>query len=144
MVCGYSLLAMNSKIRAPFHIQLAVDGSEYSIAATQLISDLPLLPYSRITILGVVPPGQSIYESKLSGVIKQAEKTLGKKMVETEAVLLFGHAAKQLIEYGRVHQPDLMVIGAKGLYATLKILLGGVAHEVVENAGRWVVSTGAR
>jgi nucleotide-binding universal stress UspA family protein len=31
-----------------------------------------------------------------------------------------------------------MVMGAKGLYATLKILLGGVAHQVVEHA-RWPV-----
>ena len=31
-----------------------------------------------------------------------------------------------------------MVIGAKGLYATLKILLGGVAHQVIEHA-HWPV-----
>jgi nucleotide-binding universal stress UspA family protein len=68
----------------------------------------------------------------------QAEKALGKKAINTESVLLYGHAAKQLIEYGSEHRPDLMVIGAKGLYATLRILLGGVAHQVVEHA-RWPV-----
>lgn len=108
------------------------------MAATQLTADLPLLPHSRITVLGVVPPGQSVYESKLSAALTQAERTLGRKAVETESVLLFGHAAKELIRYGREHRPDLMIIGAKGLYATLKILLGGVAHQVVENA-RWPV-----
>ena len=61
-----------------------------------------------------------------------------RKAVETESVLLYGHAAKQLIEYGSEHRPDLMVIGAKGLYATLKILLGGLAQQVVEHA-RWPV-----
>jgi nucleotide-binding universal stress UspA family protein len=129
---------MNEKIPAPFHIQLAVDGSEYSTAATQLVSGLSLLPHSRITILGVVPPGQSRYESKLNLALMQAEKVLGRKAVETESVLLYGHVARQLIEYGSEHRPDLMVIGAKGLYATLKILLGGVAHQVVEHA-RWPV-----
>jgi len=64
-LCRYSTLAMNRKISAPFHIQLAVDGSEYSTASTQLIRDLPLPPHSCITILGVVPPGQSLYGSKL-------------------------------------------------------------------------------
>jgi nucleotide-binding universal stress UspA family protein len=87
----------------------------------------------------VVAPGQSRYESKLSAALLQAEKILGRKAVETDSVLLYGHAAKQLIEYGSQHRPDLMVIGAKGLYATLKILLGGVAHQVVEHA-RWPVS----
>ena len=135
---GYSPFAMNSKIPAPFRILLAVDGSEYSMAATQLVSDLLLLPHSRITILGVVPRGQSVYESKLNAALRQSEKMLGRKAIETESVLLFGHAAKELIKYGSEHRPDLMVIGAKGLYATLKILLGGVAHQVVENA-RWPV-----
>ena len=129
---------MNRKTHVPFHIQLAFDGSEYSMAAAQLVSDLSLLRHSRITILGVVPPGQSRYESKLSTALRQAEKILGRKAVETEAVLLYGHEAKQLIEYGSEHRPDLMVIGAKGLYATLKILLGGVAQQVVEHA-RWPV-----
>lgn len=137
-LCRYSTVAMNKKIPAPFHIQLAVDGSEDSIAATQLVSDLALLPHSHITILGVVPAGQSLYESKLRAALKQVEKTLGRKAVETESVLLYGHAAKQLIEYGMEHRPDLMVIGAKGLYATLKILLGGVAHQLIERA-RWPV-----
>jgi nucleotide-binding universal stress UspA family protein len=53
-------------------------------------------------------------------------------------MLLQGHAAKKLIEYGSEHRPDLMVMGAKGkgLYAILEILLGGTAHQVFENA-RW-------
>ena len=108
------------------------------MAATQLVSDLPLSRHSRITILGVVPPGQSLYESKLRAALMQAEKILGRKAVETRSVLLYGHAARRLIEYGSEHRPDLMVIGAKGLYATLKILLGGLAQQVVEQA-RWPV-----
>ena len=129
---------MNKKIPSSFHVQLAVDGSEHAMAATQLINDLSLPRNSRVTILGVVPPGQSLYESKLRAALMQAEKLLGRKAVETESVLLHGHAAKQLIEYGSEHRPDLMVIGAKGLYATLKILLGGLAQQVVEQA-RWPV-----
>jgi nucleotide-binding universal stress UspA family protein len=136
----YSQLDMNNKSSfvPPFRVQLAVDGSEHSMAATQLVSDLPLLRHSCITILGVVPPDQSRYESRLSAALIQAEKLLGRKAVETESVLLYGHAARQLIEYGIEHRPDLMVIGAKGLYATLKILLGGLAQQVVEHA-RWPV-----
>jgi nucleotide-binding universal stress UspA family protein len=137
---GYSQPDMNNKSSfvPPFRIHLAVDGSEHAMAATQLVSDLPLPRHSHITILGVVPPGQSLYESKLRAALMQAEKILGRKAVETESVLLYGHAARQLIEYGSEHRPDLMVIGAKGLYATLKILLGGLAQQVVEQA-HWPV-----
>jgi nucleotide-binding universal stress UspA family protein len=132
--CRYIISAMDKKTSSPFHVQLAVDGSEHAMAATRLVNDLSLPRNSRVTILGVVPPGQSLYESKLRAALLQAEKTLGRKAVETESVLLYGHAAKQLIEYGTENRPDLMVIGAKGLYATLKILLGGLAQQVVEQA----------
>ena len=135
---GYITAAMDIKKISPFHVHLAVDGSEHAMAATQLINDLSLPRNSRVTILGVVPPGQSLYESKLRAALMRAEKLLGRKAVETESVLLHGHAAKQLIEYGSEHRPDLMVIGAKGLYATLKILLGGLAQQVVEQA-HWPV-----
>lgn len=67
------------------------------MAAAQLVSELPLPPGGQITILGVVPPGQSLYESKLSTALKQAERALGGKAIESQAVLLYGHAAKQLI-----------------------------------------------
>src|SRR5690242_11899745 len=102
---------MNSKssLVPSFQIHLAVDGSDHAIAAAQLVNDLPLPRHSRITILGVVPSGQSRYESKLSTALMQAERILGRKAVETEATLLYGHVAKQLIEYGREHRPDLMV-----------------------------------
>lgn len=118
----------------PFQIQLAIDGSEYSTAAVHLLSDLPFPFGASITLLGVVTPGWPPDESMLIEAMEAAKKILEKDGIEIQTVLLFGHAAKQLIEYGHEHRPDLMVIGAKGLYATLKILLGGIAHQVVENA----------
>ena len=127
---------MNKKFSfpLPFQIQLAVDGSEYSTAAVRLLSDLPFPPGTSITLLGVVTPGRPPDEPMLHEAMEAAKKILKKDGIEVKTVLLFGHAAKQLIEYGREHRPDLMVLGAKGLYATLKILLGGIAHQVVENA----------
>jgi nucleotide-binding universal stress UspA family protein len=129
---------MNRENSAPFHIQLAVDGSEHSGAATQLVSDLRLSPDSQITILGVLTPNQLPGESALRTAITRAEQALSKTGVKTTSVLLHGHVARELLKYGRDHRPDLMVLGAKGLYATLKILLGGVTHQLVEQA-RWPV-----
>lgn len=108
------------------------------MAATQLITDLQLPRNSRVTILAVVSPDRSLSESKLRAALTQAEKFIARKAIDTTTVLLYGHPAKELIEYGTSHRPDLMLIGAKGLYATLKILLGGLAQQVVEQA-RWPV-----
>ena len=108
------------------------------MAATRLVSDLLLPPGSQITILGVLTPGQPPDESTLQAAMTKAEEILEGSAVKTQSILLHGHAAKKLIEYGSEDPPDLMVIGARGLYATLKILLGGIAHQVVENA-RWPI-----
>ena len=52
--------------------------------------------------------------------------------------LLYGHPAQALAEFAGEHEPDLIVMGAKGLRATLGILLGGVAQQMVEYS-RWPV-----
>jgi nucleotide-binding universal stress UspA family protein len=129
---------MNRQVPAPFRIQLAIDGSEYAIAATERVRDLLLPPGSQITILGVVTPGRPPDEGTLQTAMVKAEESLAGSGAETQTILLHGIAAKKLIEYGGEHAPDLMVMGAKGkgLYAILEILLRGTAHHVFENA-RW-------
>jgi hypothetical protein len=81
---GYIVSAMDKKPPSPFHVHLAVDGSEHAMAATQLINDLSLPRNSRVTILGVVSAGQSLYESKLRAALMQAERILGRTAVEEE------------------------------------------------------------
>jgi nucleotide-binding universal stress UspA family protein len=52
--------------------------------------------------------------------------------MHVEAILIAGNPAATLNAYAAEIQADLMLIGAKGLRATLGILLGGVAQQVVE------------
>jgi nucleotide-binding universal stress UspA family protein len=47
---------------------------------------------------------------------------------------VLGYPAEKIIETAKQMKPDLILIGAKGLRATLGILLGGVAQQVVEYA----------
>lgn len=83
----YSYLQMNKKMSSsqPLLIQLAVDGSEYAMAAARMLSDLPLPPGSRITILSVLTAGQSPSEEILRAAMENAEKILSKGQVETES-----------------------------------------------------------
>jgi nucleotide-binding universal stress UspA family protein len=129
---------MSGEIPAAFRIQLAVDGSEHSMAAAQLVGDLQLPPDSEITFLGVLTPGRPPGKSKLEAAFVQAEKILERSSIESKSKLLHGHPAKKIVEYGSEYLPDLMAIGAIGLYPILKILLGTTAYQVVENA-RWPV-----
>lgn len=118
----------------PQKILLAVDGSEHSVAAAQLIRDLPLPSGSKITILGVLTPRKPPSRSALMTCIQEIKAFLQGSAAELNHGLLHGHPAHALIEFADEHHPDLLVIGAHGLNRKLGILLGGVAQQVVEHA----------
>ncbi len=117
---------------------MAVDGSDNSMEAARLVRSLSLPQGSRIAVVGVLNPGQSQYEATLGAVLERARETASEGGVDATCCLLHGHTAKTLIEFANEHEPDLIVVGARGLHATLKILLGGIAQQVVEYA-RWPV-----
>ncbi len=129
---------MNASQTHPLNILLAVDGSEHSLAAAILIRDLPLPPGSEITALGVLTPRRTIGRAALQTALEEARTILLPNNIDAKTGLLHGHPAEQLTEFANEHKPDLMVVGAKGLRATLGILLGGVAQQVLEYA-QWPV-----
>ncbi|UCH60039.1 MAG: universal stress protein [Anaerolineales bacterium] len=130
---------MNTKqIARPLDILLGVDGSEHSIAAARLLCDLPLQPGSSITALSVLAPTQSPGKAALLTALERVATILQSEGIEVKTGLLHGHPAEQLSDFADRHQTDLLVVGARGLRATLGILLGGVAQQVVEYA-KWPV-----
>jgi nucleotide-binding universal stress UspA family protein len=70
--------------------------------------------------------------------LEDVKMYLQAKGIQVFTGLLHGHPAAALIDFANEHRPDLMVVGARGLRATLGILLGGVAQQMVEHA-RWPV-----
>ncbi|MEK7323948.1 MAG: universal stress protein [Chloroflexota bacterium] len=109
------------------------------MAAAHLIRDLPLPAGSEVTALAVLTPRHTPSRAALLAALDGAHAILLKgDGVEARTGLLHGHPAEELTNYANVHRPDLMVVGAKGLRATLGILLGGVAQQVVEYA-QWPV-----
>jgi nucleotide-binding universal stress UspA family protein len=121
------------------NIMIAIDGSEHSLAAVKLVSDLPgqILPggeQSLVTALGVlrICNASDYYASMLP--IKQARKILEGKGYRVVIDQILGYPAEVITEYAETHRIDLIVLGAKGLRATFGILLGGVAQQVVEYA----------
>lgn len=123
----------------PLKILLAVDGSEHSLAAAQLIRDLPLSRGSEVAALGVLTTHNYYYTPGRAALLDALDKTeailLGSS-AEAHTGLLHGHPAEELTNYANEHKPDLIAIGAKGLRGTLGILLGGVAQQIVEYS-RW-------
>jgi nucleotide-binding universal stress UspA family protein len=127
-----------SKHRYPSKILLAVDGSEHTLAAVNLLADLPLSDNCSITAYAVIPTQQATRYSAIEIVLEQIQKTFQNKGIAVTMELKAGNPAESINSHADEISPDLIVLGAKGLRATLGILLGGVAQQVVEYA-RWPV-----
>ena len=121
------------------NILLADDGSEHSQAAVKLICDLPLADSSKIKALRVFTPSDTANVWLLEKALNKTEKALceGGKLVESELIL--GHPAEMILKTAERDNANMIIIGAKGLRATLGILLGGVVQQVVEHAERPVL-----
>jgi len=115
-------------------ILLADDGSPHAQAAVKLLKELPLPPKSRVYVLRVFQPGQIDALKHMERTLKQTEVSLLELGIKVDADLVLGYPAEKIVETANEMNPDLIVVGAKGLRATLGILLGGVAQQVVEYA----------
>jgi nucleotide-binding universal stress UspA family protein len=113
-------------------IVLAIDGSEHAMAAVKLVQNLPLVKECKITILTVLIPRNAQYHATLSNLLEQIRIQFEMMDRDVDTVLLTGYPGEQIIKFATEHNPDLIVLGAKGLRGTIRILLGGVAQQVVE------------
>ncbi len=113
---------------------LAIDGSDHAMAAVKLVQHLPLPEDCYITILSVLIPRNAQYHAALSNLLLQTKIKFEEQGRRVDTILLTGYPGEQIIKYANDYNPDLIVLGAKGLRGTIRILLGGVAQQVVEYA----------
>lgn len=122
----------------PLQILLAVDGSDHTQAAIQLLCHLPLPPGSRVIAAGVLASRRQAGQEALVAAVKETQLLLWDK-VRTTTEWLYGHPAKVLIEFAGIRQSDLIVIGAKGVRTSFGLLRDGLAQQVVKAANRPVL-----
>lgn len=116
------------------NILLTDDGSQHAQAAIELLGELLLPPKSQVTVLRVFTPDQIPALPDFERALAQTKERLLNKGIMAETNLVLGEPSEKIVETAEKDHPDLIVIGAKGLRATLGILLGGVAQQVVEYA----------
>lgn len=118
----------------PMRILLAEDGSEHVRAAVKLLRDLPLTEDTTVFVLAVVPVNNISIHSTLEQVVTLTAKELKESGVDVVTDVKGGVPAETINSYADDKLVDLIVVGAKGLRATLGILLGGTAQQVIEYA----------
>ena len=128
----------NEHFHPPMNILLAYDGSEHSQAALSLLNDLcsdkVRRTKTKVTLLTVITPRQTADHDYLRESLDKAETYLDELCFQVTSELILGYPAEKIMEFASAGKPDLIIVGAKGLRATLRILLGGVAQQTVEYA----------
>jgi nucleotide-binding universal stress UspA family protein len=116
------------------NIMVAVDGSEHSLAAVKLLRDLPFPAETSITAVAVLIPRNASDHAGFEAILNHTKELLANKYVQVSTELLVGYPSEELIQFAESQRLDLVVLGAKGLRASLGILLGGVAQQVMDHA----------
>jgi nucleotide-binding universal stress UspA family protein len=119
------------------NILLADDGSLNSRPAVQLLADLPHDRECVITALRVFTPLEAAEYATVEAETEKTKNLLKSRHLHFHSEMLLGYPSEKIIEYAREHNPDLIVMGAKGA-GLLDGLLGSVAANVV-HSGRWPV-----
>lgn len=120
--------------RKRLNILLADDGSQHAQSAVEMLQNVPIPPKSSITILRAFNSGQIPWLTDFERSLERSKNQLTGQGFRVETELKLGSPAQMILEHAEAQQPDLIVLGAKGLRSTMGILLGGVAQHVVEYA----------
>jgi nucleotide-binding universal stress UspA family protein len=129
-------------------VAVGVDGSAQSEQALDWAAQLARLAGASLTILGVIPVhrmhpsqsrspvGASVEDRRYMNALldRHAKTARGSGVNHVESIVLEGDAVDGLLTFLDEHPPDLMVVGARGLSATRRILLGSVSEGVLHHA----------
>jgi nucleotide-binding universal stress UspA family protein len=129
----------------------AVDGSPHSEFATELLTRIPFPAGSEVTLLSVLEELQvavfsrhvqqhldeALHDHRLeecSEAIVQAKERLGSHFETINVEQKTGHTADVIIHEAETEHSDLIVLGARGLNAVERFLLGSTSEKVAKYA----------
>lgn len=117
-------------------VLLADDGSEHARAGGKLLADLPLSADADVVAMRVFIPLQAAEHALFEEQLNKMVAFLQDNGISARPELLLGYPAEKILEYAESFQPDLVIMGARGLRSVFS--LGSVAAHVVEEGG-WPV-----
>lgn len=136
-------------------ILLATDGSRHARAASALLARLPLPSAVELTIMTVLSqerqmyPGEMLISDKTHDLLRQwrqAERSEAEQLLRRQCETFAdkgwvinkrvneGHATEQILDTADQLDADLIAIGARGLGAVQRFLLGSVSEKVTKHA----------
>ena len=129
------------------NILLAVDGSEHSLHAARVASDLAQAMKSQtLRIVVAFEPipvhlGEPFMQETINARLREAE-AIAQKAVETVGTIsaqiqtetLEGNPAEVILEMAKAQNSNVIVMGSRGLGKLAGLLLGSTSQKVVSHA----------
>lgn len=129
----------------------AVDGSPHSSAAATLLKRIPFPSDTEVVVVNVLEEVyESAYGKHLGTLVRETlhddRQEQAKSLVDTEAEdlsekfssvrqdLLIGHAARGITDLAEAEDADLIALGARGMNALERFLLGSTSEKIVRHA----------
>lgn len=123
-------------------ILIATDGSDHARKAIGHASDIAAKYKASIYLIHVVPPLHIVAEvdvKKLQDnqqkiakqIIEEAEREVKKKGVESyQSTILQGQPAREILDFARENNVDMIVMGSHGAGKVEMLMLGSVSNKV--------------
>lgn len=145
------LVARPSERTQPISIVLAADGSLEARRAAEYLRRLPLPEWMEVTVISVaeVKAGLSRADTRSEDLHPSVRRLLLNAAEEhaselvrcldgchahVHTTVLIGNPSESILNFARVHDADLIVVGARGQTRAEPFRLGGVAQKVVKYA----------
>jgi len=134
----------------------ATDGSKYANTAAQFLLDLPLPQQSHVIILTALQSHvaemmrmptvdfrteqqlleelQEAEEKEAQSIVGNVEELFKRKRYKTTSAIMQGRAGESIIKAAKKHDPDIIVLGSRGLSGIESFLLGSVSERVARHA----------
>lgn len=127
-------------------ILLAIDGSPDAEEATRYARDMAMHNGAQVIVVHAFDPIPAVLEgseesrviaehtSKGRQIAEQAVQHLESAGVENITEVLEGPPSEAILKVADVRQPDLIIMGSRGLGNLTGLLLGSVSHRVLADA----------
>jgi nucleotide-binding universal stress UspA family protein len=150
-----SILVCRSGARPVRAVTIGVDGGSDSEISVEVFRELPLSDSAVVRVVGVVEPlrypatAPAFMTASLKAAIKDFEDERRREMATAVSAAVerlrwrvgrvisatpIGSPAEVLVRDAEDHEADLIVVGARGLGAVQRVLLGSVSESVLRHA----------
>lgn len=136
MECPNTPLLIAKREGAVKKILVCVDGSNHADAAVQTLVSMPLIKGAVVTVLGVVESTGEVAKrvAAAGDLLEAAGADVTEVVAEQDPMVMLVSPRMTISDFLRDENPDLVVMGTRGMTGLKKVVVGSVASAIAHHA----------